>query len=504
MSSRLRSGIVFLSVQQAVSMLSGLVIQIMSGRALGPELYGIFALMNAISSILVLSGLMGIPNAVSRGMAQGGGDIRTLLKRGLLVQGFLSIAVFVLLILFAPALSRLMGGPALEPYIRIVSVLIPVTALSLVFTEGLNGLHRFGRQAVGLSSMSVLKVCGVGILLSAGTGLAGALWGQILGGMAGLAVVVFLFRPLPTGGTASRDGEADLLSFGTRLSLTYLALGMLGYLDLIFLKILGSRPSDTGLFSAADTVASGLGSVFLPLIMSLFPVLSKNLADLDRTAAAQYMTAALRYAVLALIPACVWAAWESSGIIWWLYGDGFAGAAGALSLLVIGALFYTMFEIFFVSVRAGGRGKTLVSIGVGCLVINILLDIMLIPRFELYGAVSASVATYFAAMVMAGLYVASQLRLIADPRPVLRSLLSAGMSWVLLWFLERQGLPAAPGSVLFGISYIVLLVLFGELRRRDLEFAGRMVQTLGLSSAKVKEESLVHPAPFKNEADHGR
>ncbi|MGQ0646183.1 MAG: oligosaccharide flippase family protein [Gemmatimonadaceae bacterium] len=237
-------------------------------------------------------------------------------------------------------------------------------------------------------------------------------------------------------------------------------LGLLVFnFDLILLRF--SWGSETaGYYAAAYAIVSLLLNLGVTFYSNLLPGLSR-LRD-DRGAfQALYGDASVLLTVL-MLPFVVGGAILARPLIELVFGAGYAPSAAPLvPLLVAGALTLSRFVPLAAVVALGRRREALWINGSGALV-NVVLNVVLIPRLGLMGAASATVCTDVVRLAVA-LALSHRAGLVQPHvsrvgRPVLAAVAMGVVVW---WFRERAiGLTVPLG----GIVYIATLGALGVVR----------------------------------------
>ena len=102
---------------------------------------------------------------------------------------------------------------------------------------------------------------------------------------------------------------------------------------------------DAGYYGVADPIAR------LPLIISLsvaaaiLPAASEAASLKDKKLLETYINQSYRYVILLVLPICVGVSIFAQPILGLLFGYNYIYGAGALSILVIGMAFYTLFMV---------------------------------------------------------------------------------------------------------------------------------------------------------------
>ncbi len=184
-----------------------------------------------------------------------------------------------------------------------------------------------------------------------------------------------------------------LFTLGGWVSVSNAALACMYSMDTLCLTWLGGLKA-VGLYNIAlpiMQIAQGmimvLPSVFIPIAAEMW---SRGHVKELRTQC-RWMSLAL----LCLLPFLLLAGhFLGKWIIGILFSPEFGEASGAVTILWLGMVFYTIAQLHFNALNAGGRAKAVALFtGIG-VVLNIALNFALIPRYGIEGAATATGLTY--------------------------------------------------------------------------------------------------------------
>ena len=469
MSRTIARGTLVLAIQQVVAFGSMTLLHVATGRYFGPELYGLFSVAHAILSLLAFTFLSGVPQAVARFTAERSEAARAIARQGLLLQLAIGTLVAGGLFLGAGAASRWLGDSSLAPLLRLGALSLPFLGVTFLYVHSLNGLHRFGRQALALGAMNVFKVAAVIAFLLIGSGPLGAVRGLVLAAAAAALVAGLAARGLPGGeGFAMRD----LARSGAQMSATIFAVAVWERVDLLMLGWLGSRPEDVGLFSAASTLTAAPASLLIPLVLTLLPAVSRASAAGAREDVARFVGQSIAWSYRFLCPLAIGAFVLADDLLGFFYGSEYLPAAFIIGPLVVGALFYALYEMLDTWLRGSGRANTSWRLAGMLLLGHVTLNLALIPRFELAGVVITTVVSAVAATVVTAVPAMRALGLRVGWIGAFRTAAAAVIAFAPLWFWNPgDGKESLAVAIPLLAVYVGLLFLFRELGPDDIRRA---------------------------------
>jgi O-antigen/teichoic acid export membrane protein len=415
-------------------------------RLVSPQEYGRYALVVSVTLLCQAAFFYWLQVGTTRFVARAHKEGRLPALVSTAYRLFL-VAAVVLSALYAAALYTIPGARALRAELWLGLALIlarSLTALNQAFTRG--GLHvwRYNLVECGQSLLGFA----IGLLLIKAFKLADA--GILLGLIAG-ALVVALPGLLATRGLAVApiDGQDArlLLRFGLPLT-AYCAMNyMLATSDRLLVEhFLG--PAAVGVYSVSYNLADkAVTSVFLAVSLAAFPLAVSKL-EREGPEAARHQLYRNGTALLGLaIPASAGLIALCGPLTSVLVGPSFREEARQiLPWIAMASVLCGLQVHFFDHAFHLGRRTELCVFSIGpAVLLNLLFNVLLLPRFGLMGAVYATLAGY--AVALAGsILVGRRVFQIRFPfRPLLR-VLSASAVMVLV--LELLPAPVTTAGLL--------------------------------------------------------
>lgn len=434
-------------------------------RYLGAADYGALAAALALGALACYLVDLGTGYQALRAISQTPQRAPEHLGNALLVTALTLVVAVLVLNLAVWAFDYPAGARALMPVLGL-GVLLQAARAPL--NACLRALGQMGKAAlVDVSTAVVLGVvCAVGILLRQSLIFFG--WMHFCAGVGGLlvafALVLPVVKPQPR-----LHGIAPFLRASLPFAASNIFFVIYGQVDTVMLANM-REATEVGIYSAAFRVV-GLTSI-LPvaysaaLLPAAFGLGSSRTAELRRI----FQNNA-RYLAAAALPVALAVFLYATPIRVILMGDDYAGAELLMRILALQVLLRFISFAPADTLYAFGRERTRVVIQGSAALVNVLLNLLMIP---LWGAVGAALATIIteAALLILMARVAAQvsggLGLVrALLRPALAALPPAAF---LLWLGPATVLAVALSALFAGAAYLGLLVLTGffapgELRR---------------------------------------
>ncbi len=370
------------------------------------------------------------------------------------------------------AIAALLAGGAIlvtqlfltEPDRTIISlyslILIPIAANTKWIHLGLENA-----RPVGLSRIAG-EVLALGVVLSL-VHSKGDLWGAPVAQVAGEFFFAFLLLFV----LRKRSYKLGLCwDPATALPIFVRALPLLGNTmllliiynsDLIFLRLFRDSES-VGYYAAAYMLITFLANIAFSYGISLLPTLTRLGA---RTAEEKslYQTA-LAHVYAVCLPISIGGFILASQIIKFGFGEGYSKSIPALQVLIWSIPFILLRIVPWAALIARNNQNLLLKAMVYSVIVNITLNILLIPRYGILGAAIATVITEFLTTVLWFKYTAHQELPLTSIQRFWRPTLATLIMMVALLVLRPSNLLV---GLPFGVAvYILTLAVFGGIRLR--------------------------------------
>lgn len=386
-----------LSAQSATFLLStalGLTTTMVLARHLGPEGFGGFRFLFAFIYFFQAVNDLGINTTLIRHLAQAPERAAELVQRTLGLKTLLSAASM------AVAWAAAAWWPGLTAELRwsvaLFAVILPIQAMTLPIVT-LQARAQIARASL---AEALSRTTGFAALMAAVAldyGLFGVTAALVVGEIAGLAVVLVITRrfvtPVPAFDLATWK---DMLKSSLPLGTTLLLVSIVNRADFVLLQVLlgPAGLAAVGFYGTAYQVTSLAEKLPQFVMATLYPVMSRLVRE-DRSALTRLYRRAVRNMTLAAILVAGGVIWLAPIAVWILGGEGFEPAVRPLRILVLStACLYPAIVAGDLLIAAGKPALNLRLWAVAAPV-NILLNLVLIPRYGPSGAAAATVASFF-------------------------------------------------------------------------------------------------------------
>jgi len=469
-------------VGQVAFILAGYLLHAFLARWLTPAQYGVFGVAMTLLTWAEITVNNGIPVALQKllpeALAQaanpnGGGGIPAIKRAAWRWQLALAVGIFVVLFLGSPAIAWLLHDPAMTFYLRLAFIDLLAMGLYAFYRGMVNGYRDFMGLGLSIAFYSLTKlVCSVALVL-AGFGVGGALVGNVISSLGGLAAMVWFTRrwerrqSLSAPASETPGAGSRVIQFALPVLLFTLVSNLLVNLDLWSVKALLADDAQAGYYAAALNLANAPRFVMLAFSFTLLPSLSGAIADQSFELARSYLRQTMRYLGLLLVPGIAIVVGTAGPLIRLIYSPKFMPSAPILAVLIVGASLYSTYVTLVSALLADDRPQLALAIPLALVPFELAALRLLIPRWGVLAAAAVSTLIVSGALAMVLVYIFRRFA----PRPDLLSLsraaLAAGGMFLLTRVYVPHGFLLFPYYALLLVVYAVLLLVLGELHEED-------------------------------------
>jgi predicted glycoside hydrolase/deacetylase ChbG (UPF0249 family)/O-antigen/teichoic acid export membrane protein len=368
-------------------------------RQLGPAGFGHWRVVLSVLAWFEIFVNAGLIKVATKAISEAPDDRHRLTRAAYLGQLFVALAAFGIVLATAGPIADLLSNPALATLIRIAALDIPLYGLFMVASADVLGVKRFERQAFSWIVYATAKAALIAGLVIAGFSVSGALVGNALSSLVGLAAVF-----LPSRG--DRESMAELWALTRHMlvaAVPFLALSLVEGLgqgiDLWTVSAVVRDGALVGVYASATVIAEVPTFLFIGLNRVLLPAVAGAAAEGDIKLAGHYATQGVRLAVMVTVLGMALVASTGGQALDLVYGRAFAGALLPLTILMAAAMGRTVRSTCTEVLMALNRRRVALAVLFGTVVLEGALLVALTGR---YGLAGAAVAAAVGALIAAG------------------------------------------------------------------------------------------------------
>ena len=362
--------------------------------------YGLLSAIMPFQSLILVLSSFGIAPSVSRFTSIYDAEDRKEKISSSLFFVPIGIAIFILLFVLSPVIMSFYSSDirdGIDTPLKIILLVIPLGVLFSVFTGILLGVKKVNYMAASIFALSfsyfLLSVPLSYIFRVSGTSAA------LVGGYL-IGIIVSFLLVLKSGVKLTLKSEnfqefKKILVFAIPVSIFSLSLVLLFNADIYILAHFFG-PKTVGIYGMASPTAGIVPSFAIALSAVLLPELSK-LKSIEKEGITNILVS-LKASFNITLPVALSLFAFSNPIIYFLFGVQEGG--WVLKLLSIAMLFYSIFYIASTSLQAMGKQWTPMKITVLIAIINVILNYLLIPKYDINGAAFATMVSCIIGMAL--------------------------------------------------------------------------------------------------------
>ncbi len=496
--------IVFIGV--FLSKILSYIYRIIIAREFGPEVYGIFSLAMMVSGIFMLFSDMGIGEGLSRYIPLYRGKkqnekIKYLFKRSAKIFLLTGIASTVLLLILSPFIAnKIFNEPSLYTFLIVFSFSTPINLFLTIFLSTLRGYEKIGWYSF-LSNILVAFVNLLLILLFVflGFGIYSVIFSYVLGEFIVLIVSFIVTKKqipeLFQRSKKSKGGKIikEVILYSFPLFLAGMAWKLFKWGDSFVIGFF-KKAADVGIYNAASPI-SLLLAVSSQLFMQLFfPLVTRLYSQGDKETIKDMTKQVSKWIFMLNLPLLILLIIFPTEILNIFFGKEYISAATSLIFLSIGVFSLSFFEMSYRLIAMKGMSKILLIDILSLSIFNIILNIILVPRFGISGASVATMISYILLSVISLYQSRRYLSITPLSKKMFNISFAAIIASIVLFFLkdavQASTLSFIILSIFFLLLYLSLTILFKGFDKNDVVVLNAFLRKLKLKKKTAKSFHL--------------
>ena len=452
------------------------VFQILIARNLGPRLFGLFVLGDGIFKVSVMIAQIGLPYAIVRYVAlfQGQNDDRH--TKGIIISAIRlsvisSLVLTLLIIIFSKTIAEnIFHNIELTNVLRIFALAIPITILTTMFVHSTQGFKIMKYKVIVREIIEPLgRLILVVIMFYLSFKLYGVLFASLLSLIFGMLLSFhYLKKAFPQITRKKVQPIYDtkkILSFSWPLFFAQFFGHVLLWTDVFLLGLFRSA-GEVGIYGAAQKTAL-IGTIMIGAFNAIFgPIISdlynrKELRNLNN-----YFKIVTKWIFTLNFPIFLIFIFFAR-LILGIFGSQYIHGTTCLIILCLGWLIHSSVgPVFQMNIMTGRPKLNLINTS-SMFLLNIILNILLIPKYGIIGAALATSISIGLASTIAILQVYYFLKMHPYRMDFFKPVISGTVSLAGLFifkkleFLKMTFLHSLIGILVFLLLYGILLFLFG-------------------------------------------
>jgi O-antigen/teichoic acid export membrane protein len=474
--------ILFSGARLVVSAGATICVSAIMARTLGPQNMGVYSYAMWIVGTLGILANIGLPSALTKYVSEfmGSGDHATAVRIG---KRLLRTQLIVGLGVSGLTACLWFFQTPYRSIIVLAAVMILLQALQQGLLAALAGVQRFDRIAWISLYAALAQVASVGAAALLHAGVMGMLWATL----AGLALGTWLsyravdqlllkLSPAPSSAAFSAPDTADVFVRIRKFSITISYILLLDTIvwqrsEVLFLKWYSTLPQ-IAFYTLAFSIATKLSEVSGTFSSTLLPLYSENFGRHGLSEIGQVYVKALKYLQMVMVFPCLLAAAICKPLVELLYGSSYSPVVLPLQLLLV-SLAVTSIGVVGSPLLVGTEKQSFIAkYGTFVAILNIAMDLVLIPRHGALGAAIANCTAQIVGVLGGTVYTIRYARASFPWRTTATIYFAAAVSVLPVAYCFSQahfGVAIRAGSLAVGaMLYLGVLVFAGELGKHDL------------------------------------
>jgi O-antigen/teichoic acid export membrane protein len=474
----------------------GFIARILVARLLGKVDYGAVALGYTLLTFASVVVVVGTDTGIGRYLPRFDDPGR---RRGVLYSAYqvalpISIALGVGIAALAEPLATVaFGKPEIAPVLRVFALAIPLAAFVRLTVGCARGMKQSPpRVYIQNLALPLARFALIAVVLLLGFRAVGIAWAYAGAyGVAATLSVVYLVKRTPLFADAAPVPiRGELLAFSIPLMLTATMHNLFHNVDTFLLGALVST-GEVGVYDAVYRVGQLLTVVLTSFGFMFMPIISEAHSNDTHDEMRRLYQVVSKWIVFVSLPIFLVIAFFPEVVIRFTFGPEYRSGALTLSVLAVG---------FFITASAGPNGNALTAIGkpraimydnVAVVVVNVVLNLLLIPRYSILGAAIATTVGY---VLMDGLYLA-QLYRATGIHPFRRETIVPAATALCLWAaltLALRPIVASPAIRLlvavgtYLVVYPIIIVRLGGVEPEDIGLIEAFEDRIGVDIGPVR------------------
>lgn len=453
---------VFYGAAQSILGLRELIILPIFARFIGIEGYGIFVQILVIITLLTPLAVFRLDVANVRFLSAETDPVRfrKSFYSGLIWSLGVGIIIGLFLIVFAQTSAQFILGEVIYADLMLsCSLLLTASVVNDFLQNYFRIVHKISLLSGIILLRATLEILFILLAIWGGYGLVGAIWALISVRFTfALALLIWIGRSI--GGVDFDWTELrKMLAYGIPLMPNGIGQWVINYADrLIIIQFIGIAA--VGLYSAAYALGMALNLLISPVGFVLFPLVSRLWDEGNREETKKYFVFITRYFILLAVPACLLLTFLSQPLMQLMTNSEFTTEISLVFWISLGMILRGLFQINMYAFHLVKKTTYITLILAISTVVNIGLNILLVPVMGLSGAAIATAVTFLGMALIAVFYGRSLIGYHLNWLDIGKTILaSLGMAICLLWMPAYNLITIIGAMVVAGIVYIVLLML---------------------------------------------
>jgi len=437
-------------------------------RWVGIEYLGIYSLANAIMLIGEVIAKMGLETGVMRFISQLDNQkeniqIQKIIYSSLKMTIIFSIGILIIIIIASKSLVSLFNGaPLLRVVIIIFACIIPFNAITLVSAYATQGFKLLKYKVITTQVINpTILLISMVIAYRYFSLESVIIIPMVCVAIIGCLIILFLLKNISRiqfRKVVFAAIDKDLFKFSFPLMFVAILQTIMHWMDILMLGYF-TDPISVGLYHPAARTAGLLQAVLLSFLSIYAPMISQLYAKKDSTAMSSLYKLVSRWLMTFSIPIAIIFISFSNKIML-LFGIEYISSANILIVLTLATFFQTISGAAGPILSMAGYTKIVFWNSMIAFILNIILNIILIPQ---YGIIGAAWATFISLLIIGVLRIIEVKKILGLSMynyKLLKPILAGFITYVFIMFIYNYVMPYHTVITLF-LSTFFSFTIYG-------------------------------------------
>jgi O-antigen/teichoic acid export membrane protein len=442
-------------------------------KNLGTSLYGSWSLINTMIVLIVPFTTLSFGTSIIRFLAAE--KDQTKIKDDFYSACALVTITGIVLSLLLFLLSGFIGNyffkdNSLEVYIKLSSILILLNSIFPVFQAFFRRGTQIGIYTFLNLGLNILQCGLIVVFVTLGYKITGVIIAFIISALVMNLVALFIiFKQIGFQRPRFKNIKT-YLKWGIPLTPNNAIQWIVSQSDRYVINYFFGLAA-TGIYSAAYSVGIYASFALYPIGIVLYPVISKKYDEGNFEECAKYLEYSFKYLMMISIPAAVGLSVLSKPLLTILTTPEFIPGSNVVPFITLSGIMFCVFQISIYVIHLVKKTHLTIRLLGSSAILNVVLNILLVPRMGIIGAGLASCLAYGFLGIMTIVVTRKYLKFNLSFRFIVKSLISSGMMALIIWLIRPESLLMVLISIIIGvIIYCGVLVSIKGFTRGEISF----------------------------------
>lgn len=448
-------------------------------KGLGTELYGTWSLINTTIALITPFAALSFGASIVRFLSaeQSITKLKDDYYSACTIVFISGILFSLLLFLLADHIAvPIFKSTSAATYIKLGSILVLINSLCSVTLAYFRMRRNIGAFTTFNLAHHLIQVILVVTAVLLGYSLGGVITAHIVSGV--LLIIICLFIAFKQLGfhLPTFSNMKAYLKWGIPLTPNAAMLWIISISDRYMVSyFLGVGAA--GVYSASYSLGQYAAFALAPLGVVLYPTISKTYDEGKRKETAEYFKYSIKYLMMISIPAAFGLSILAKPLLTILTSPDFISGNSLVPWVAGGAVLNCFFQTSVYIIHLVGKTHITIRFLAVAAILNITLNLILIPRIGMVGAAIATFISYGVLALLTLFVTRRWLKYNLNLPFISKSIASSCIMAVAVWLISPATIPAVTGSISLGILiYFGVLFALKGLSKQEIIFFTNLIR----------------------------